>query len=264
MEQIFTLQITPMGVDSAQLRGQVSRALEKRTELESRQKYPKMWEVTDRLNRVEKVPEAARQNRKRRRAFLGFYSWLLGVVFLVPALIEPQMQSLMVLTGAGCFAVGCGILWCNQRRRLSMLNLTLGMILCLGALGDLAELKDILAMGLISIASGSAALSTWKRERENPFDRAAGQLLQELGGRTVEGISVSFTDRGMYTDAAQEGESREIPYEDISVVLETEDLIFPVYRESIAVLQKKDLRGGSLLLLREFLGRQTAYICIER
>ena len=110
----------------------------------------------------------------------------------------------------------------------------------------------------------SPALSTWKRERENPFDRAAGQLLQELGGRTVEGISVSFTDRGMYTDAAQEGESREIPYEDISVVLETEDLIFPVYRESIAVLQKKDLRGGSLLLLREFLGRQTAYICIER
>ena len=59
MDPIFSFQITAL--DSTALYPQVSRALEKRAELLSRQKYPRMWKLTDKLNSVEKVPQAVRE-----------------------------------------------------------------------------------------------------------------------------------------------------------------------------------------------------------
>lgn len=55
METSFTFLISP--ADAGTLEGQVSRALEKRVELASRERMPKLWELTDKLNSVEKAPE---------------------------------------------------------------------------------------------------------------------------------------------------------------------------------------------------------------
>ena len=54
METNFTFLISP--ADAGTLEGQVSRALEKRVELASRERMPKLWELTDKLNSVEKAP----------------------------------------------------------------------------------------------------------------------------------------------------------------------------------------------------------------
>ena len=48
METNFTFLISP--ADAGALEGQVSRALEKRVELASRERMPKLWELTDKLN----------------------------------------------------------------------------------------------------------------------------------------------------------------------------------------------------------------------
>ena len=64
MDQTYTFQITPINGDA--VHAQVSYALEKRTEFSSRKKFPKLWELTDKLNSVEKVPSAVRENRRKR------------------------------------------------------------------------------------------------------------------------------------------------------------------------------------------------------
>ena len=261
MEQIFSFRITP--VDSVQMQSQVSRALGKRTEWISRRKYPKMWEMTDKLNSVEQIPEAVRENRKKRRAFLGMFSWILGVMLLVPALMEPQTLIASLVTGTGCFAVGCGILWRNGRSRLSMLNLVLGMILCLGVLGDLEELKGILVFGIISLAIGAGALLTRKREKENPFDRAAGLLLQEINSREErEGMLVSFSEQGMTIAEKDDAAQQRVPYDDFQLILETEDLFLPAWQDCVTVLQKKDLCMGTIPALQAFLRERIQYVCL--
>ena len=70
MEQTFSFQIT--APDPVRLCPQVSRALEQRTELVSRQKYPKMWNLTDKLNSVEKCPQAVRETGESGVRFWGF------------------------------------------------------------------------------------------------------------------------------------------------------------------------------------------------
>lgn len=55
MEQNFVFQCTPLEPDA--LIPQVSQALEVRTEFVSRAVCPKLWAVTDRLNRTKKLPQ---------------------------------------------------------------------------------------------------------------------------------------------------------------------------------------------------------------
>ena len=59
LEPEFLFQITPPDPERLP---QLSLALEKREELFSRQKMPKLWALTDRLNSVKKVPEEVRKS----------------------------------------------------------------------------------------------------------------------------------------------------------------------------------------------------------
>lgn len=104
---------TPTSYDSEQLLPQVSRALERRTELVSRQRYPGMWRITDSLR---KIPTGRKRSPLRTRV-LSILCLVLGILLLVPGLMEPQ--ELMVPLVAGAVAVGAGIsgLWNRQKHR---------------------------------------------------------------------------------------------------------------------------------------------------
>jgi hypothetical protein len=262
LRQIFSFQITPM--DTAALRPQVSRALEKRTELLSRRKCPRMWELTDKLNSVEKVPQAVGENRRERRGFLGLLNWVLGVFLLMPGLMEPQKLIIPLVVGAAGFGTGVVILWKNKRTLLGILSLIMGVVLCGGALASLEELGGLLLLGAAGAVTGIAALLTRKEEKTDPFDRAAGKLLQ--GKDDPEGLEearIAFSDDGMTMGREGEKEKRVFPYSSFEMVLETEDLILPVFNGSVSVLQKKDLLTGTVPELRQFLGGRTQYIRVE-
>ena len=79
-----------------------------------------MWALTDKLNSVEKVPQAVRENRRRRRSFLGLWNWLLGAALLPPGLLEPRTLLLPLLVGAACWGRGVCVLWRNRRRLLGV------------------------------------------------------------------------------------------------------------------------------------------------
>ena len=108
MEPTFLFQPTPL--DAAALRPQVRRALERRTELLSRQRCPRIWALTDRLNRVEQVSSGSLQLRRQLHLILGLVDGALGLFLLLPGLMDPGALPLPLLVGAACFGFSLGIL----------------------------------------------------------------------------------------------------------------------------------------------------------
>ena len=89
-------------------KSQVSKALEKRTELVSRDKHPQLWKYTDKLKSKKKAPEQVLEKRRSRYKVYGIVLLLLGLFLLIPSLMEPKEMLIPLLVGA--FTVGIGIL----------------------------------------------------------------------------------------------------------------------------------------------------------
>lgn len=263
MEPYFSFQITPLDPD--QMCSQVSRALEKRAELIARQKYPKMWGLTDKLNSVERVPQTVRENRRRRCGFLGLLNWLVGTILLMSGWVGPQRLWILLLVGGAGFGVGVVGLWHYKRSLLCILSLAVGAVLSLGALGAFQKLGGLLILGIADMAIGAAALLAWKQTKITPYDRAAAQLLQGKDNMDgVEEVHCSFSDQGMHIGLEEREDDMEtIPYSNLELVLETEDLLLPVCGDSVMILQKKDLLFGTMPKFREFLSKKTHYVQVE-
>lgn len=99
MKQNFVFQVTAPDVDA--LLPEVSSALEQWMELFSRRKYPKLWALTDRINRWNKAP-TARAKRRRQGQVQGLVNWIMAMVLLPVAFLAPDSPVLLVGTG------GCG------------------------------------------------------------------------------------------------------------------------------------------------------------
>lgn len=251
MEPKFSFRLSPPDAD--RLRPQVRRALEKRTELLSRQRYSRLWALTDRLSRTERVSADACQRRRKLRLVLGLVDGALGLFLLLPGLMNPGALQVPLLVGTVCFGVSVGILWRAARRLLGVLSAALSLLLLLCALGNWTGCGRFLLPAVLCGAVGAAALTPWKRR--NAFDRAAQQLLETAV--PAEQTTVSFSPAGMVI--SREGSVQEpqvVPYGDFELVLETKDLLLPVFQNAVTILQKKDLQAGSVPELLEFLSEQ--------
>ena len=80
----YEFQLSPY--DGASLVPQVSCALEKRTESISREKYPKMWKITDHFN-SKKVSEIVLKRRRLRYRVYGILLIIMGAFLLIPGLM---------------------------------------------------------------------------------------------------------------------------------------------------------------------------------
>lgn len=95
MENIF--QLTPYSVD--ELLPQLSRILEKRTELTSRQRLPAIWRFTDRLNSKSKASEAVLKRRRILCLVWGVAMTIMGVILFAPGLMEPETLTVPLIVG---------------------------------------------------------------------------------------------------------------------------------------------------------------------
>jgi len=99
MEYVFEIS----SYDAEKLLPQVSRALETRTQLLSRQKYPGMWKATDALGASTKSDGLGSGRRK----FFSILCLALGIFLFVPGVVKPQeLQGPLVM---GAIAIGAGI-----------------------------------------------------------------------------------------------------------------------------------------------------------
>ena len=104
--RVFRFQLSPY--DTELLQPQLSRALEKRTELASRKACPGLWRVTDRLRAV---PSGRRRRSKTRTRILSGMCLVLGLLLFLPGLMDPRTLFVPLLTGAAAIGAGIGGLW---------------------------------------------------------------------------------------------------------------------------------------------------------
>lgn len=86
----FHFRLKPAAED---LLPQISAALEKRTELLSRSQYPKMWQVTDKLNSRSSAPN------KTRHMTLGILFLLFGIFLLILGIVAPKTLLFPLIAG---------------------------------------------------------------------------------------------------------------------------------------------------------------------
>lgn len=108
------------GYDSSELTAQVSRALEVRTELESRAKMPGMWKAIDRLNASERAGEEELARRRKRGKVYGVLLLILGVLLLVPGVMAPGEMALQLIAGCVGIVAGALCLFPRGKRRSNL------------------------------------------------------------------------------------------------------------------------------------------------
>ncbi len=86
--------------NATQLEGQVATALEKMVEQDSRAAAPGVWKVTDRLNATPKATDQVLEKRRSRRKIYGVILLALGVMILVPALMDLENMIIPMIVGA--------------------------------------------------------------------------------------------------------------------------------------------------------------------
>lgn len=109
--ETFDFHIT--SYDTEKLLQQVSEALEKRTELRSRERYPVLWENIDKLNAMSK---GKRRGRLRSKV-MSIICLGLGVFLVVPGLMKPQELFVPLLTGVFAVIVGFVYLFSSRKNR---------------------------------------------------------------------------------------------------------------------------------------------------
>ena len=97
----YVFRITAMGEEYLP---QISYALEKRTELLSRNQYPGMWKTTDKLRASVREPS---KGRRIFRKILSIICLCCGIFLFVPGLMEPE--ELRVPLYAGAIGIGTGV-----------------------------------------------------------------------------------------------------------------------------------------------------------
>lgn len=107
----YIFQITPY--DTEKLLPQVSKALEKRTELVSRQQCPGLWKQTDRFRAM---AQGKTRSRLRTRV-MSVVCLALGIFLFVPGLMEPQELLVPLIVGAVAMGAGIGGLWTSRKHR---------------------------------------------------------------------------------------------------------------------------------------------------
>ena len=244
MDQIIAFHVTPPDPD--RLCSQVTRALEQRTEVLSREKCPRLWALADRFNHQEKAPLPVRRRRRRQRTVLSLICWLLSLVLLVPGLMDPRQLLIPLLVGGITLTMGTIVLWACRPALLGTLSLLFGILLC-----------------LVQAAVGAAALMTCRKKKPSPYEREAARLLRDRAAVTnLQAVCVSFSDAGMSITAESMDTAHQIPFEDISLLLETEDLLVVIISDTATILQKADLFTGTLPQLRELLRQHPQYVYV--
>lgn len=111
----FTFHISPYHIET--LYPQLSRALETRTEMLSRERYPQLWGVTDSLNEKHQHQSGEKMSRVKSIVFL-----LVGIFLLVPGIMKPQELLVPLLFGVVGVVAGIRGLLGNRKPNLKRMK----------------------------------------------------------------------------------------------------------------------------------------------
>lgn len=107
----YIFQISPY--DTKKLLPQVSKALERRMEIISREQYPGLWKHTDKFNSM----AHGRTRSRFRTRLMSVVCLAAGIFLFVPSLMKPQELLVPLLAGAVAVIAGIGGLWRSRKHK---------------------------------------------------------------------------------------------------------------------------------------------------
>jgi hypothetical protein len=110
----FIFQITQYNSDDA-LTDEVAAALEKQLELNSRKRLPAMWRFIDRNNSRQGSEGVIKQSSYLRTIY-GIFLTVMGVILLVPGLMDPRELLTPLIAGIISVVTGVGCIWPWRKR----------------------------------------------------------------------------------------------------------------------------------------------------
>lgn len=190
---------------------QISRVLEKITEMSSRKRFPRIWKYIDKM-RVKRKKGKSKQTLLKYK-ILGFLYLFVGIFLIVPGFMDPEELFDVLIVGALAIVFG---FWLIKNDGTSTERPIFK--------------KEILL----------------KKERRTPYTKAAKKLLEIY--ENVESESIQFSE-----NVISFSKGPNIKYEEIDEVFVTTDFYVILWNESVAALQKKDLKSSSEEAFLDFL-----------
>ena len=195
---------------------EVSQALEKRVELDSRKRLPGMWKVTDSLSQGGNSGEMPR-GRLTYRRIVGVALIVLGLFMLIPGLMQPGELVAPLIAGICGVVVGVHSLWSTRKK----------------------PVKNTSAEQAEALAEKPAKKPSKKQEE------TARTFLGNLA--RVEPTYIRFSEEGM-----ELREDTVIRYEQMECFVETPSGYLIAWGRTATYLQKKDLQFDSEEEFRDF------------
>lgn len=255
MDQEFLFRLAP--TDSATLLPQVSRALEKYTELKSRHTFPGLWKIADRLNASHRdVPNRFGLLHKVMIVVLT----LLGLFLFTPFLLDPADLLFPGLMGTAAYLGGLFCMYRNWRWSVFPI-LLLHSILAVVSGFSLTQTdgsgKWLLCVGIVELIAFLVLLLFPRRKKKpSSFERAASDLLEHRSEiPDTADVTILFGP-----DSMEVSGTGPVPYTRFEGIFETEDVLLCIFGEKAMILQKAELVSGTLPELRTLLAEHTSLI----
>ncbi len=230
MQQNFTFRFSHV---EDTLLPQVSQVLKARTDRLSREKYPHIWQVTDRLSAMQgQAPPA--KGRLLLRICLGVLLWLGSMLLLMVGLMPPADTPMLFAAGCVGYLAATAALLRHQRLVLCLLDAGAAALLLFGWAANPAQLGCFGGLGLVCLVIGLSAAALLCKPKGTPFDLSAKKLQELL--QKMPPVPFVFFDQGV---AIQQFAT--IPYEAIEAFFETDALLVFVYENRFFVLKKESL-----------------------
>lgn len=260
LEYDFVLQ----GPLAEELRSQVGDLSDLILELSGRKRLPKVWKLIDWLHSRPKASPEILEKRKKHQTVLGMLTLLLALFALGPAMLAPHELLSVLLMGAVCLGAGIVSLWKRHRILLAIPLILAGLFYGIAGFSGGEEFRPLLILGVGLIAVAVAALIP-RRKKQN---RAAMQDVSALFERRYaipEGqpIRICFTQQGMQAFTQQE-QGEIVPYDAISGILETEDLLVIAVEKHGFLLAKSELVSGALSDFKAELAAKVLWLTKKR
>lgn len=213
-------------------------------ELGGRKHLPKIWMLVEWLRARPKATPEILEKRKKHRTALGLMALLLALFALGPAVTDPKELLSVLLVGVVCLGAGIVSLWKRHRRLLAVPMLLAGLFYGIAGIGGGEEFKPLLVLGILLLSVAFVAILPRKKKQ----NRAAVEDIAALFERRAsiperQPVYIRFTQQGI--QAKTQEEQREFwPYEAVSGILETADLLVVVLDKQGFLLAKSELAEG--------------------
>lgn len=258
--QQFLFPITPIAHPASAL-VQLEEALERRTEIYSREKLPGVWRRIDKLNGSHRIPPECLAGRRIFRTVLATIYWFLGVFALFPGLMLPEDLPYLLPAGVCAMVIAVFILFRRHKGVLGGLSLATGTAAMILAHGGIEGASRFFVSGVLLLLLGVIALVFCKRTGKNRFTKEAKRILNTRVKIAPEQMASFCFSGEMMTLSIGNAEPMTILYSSLKAVLETADLLLLLFQDDRALLlQKQELTWGSVAELLTFLEQYATII----